>query len=67
MQEALEKSERKFRELADLLPQTVYELDPAGFVTYLNATGRKAFRVNDDELCMHSVEGSYSRRPQPHA
>lgn len=57
MQEALEKSERKFRELADLLPQTVYELDPAGFVTYLNATGRKAFRVNDDELCMHSVEG----------
>ncbi len=57
MQEALEKSERKFRELADLLPQTVYELDTEGFVTYLNATGRQAFRLNDDELCIHSVEG----------
>jgi len=50
MQEALEKSEHKFRELADLLPQTVYELDLQGNVTYVNQTGRKTFRLSDGEL-----------------
>jgi PAS domain S-box-containing protein len=57
MQEALEKSERKFRELADLLPQTVYELDPFGYVTYINETGRKAFLLDENEIGFHSFDG----------
>jgi len=55
MQEALEKSERKFRELADLLPQTVYELDLFGNVTYVNKTGRVTFGLSDNELGFSSA------------
>lgn len=57
MQEAIEKSERKFRELADLLPQTVFELDANGMVTYMNEAGRKAFRMGNDELGFDSTNG----------
>jgi len=54
MQNALEESERKYRELADLLPQTVYELDLLGNVTYVNKTGRKTFGLPEGELGFHS-------------
>lgn len=57
MQEALEKSERKYRELADLLPQTVYELDADGFITYMNTAGRRAFGMDDEEIGFHSLGG----------
>lgn len=56
MQEALEKSERKFRELADLLPQIIYELDAQGYVTYVNKTGRETFGIDDDVSRVHSSE-----------
>lgn len=35
-QEALLESEKKFRELADLLPQTIVEIDTGGHFTYVN-------------------------------
>ncbi len=57
MQEALEKSERKFRELADMLPQTVFELDKEGNVIYFNQTGRLAYRLSENEVNFHSLEG----------
>ncbi len=56
MQEAIEKSERKFRELADLLPQIIYELDPEGYVTYVNKTGRDIFGFIEQNGRMHSSE-----------
>ncbi len=56
MQEALKKSERKFRELADLLPQIIYELDIDGYVTYVNKTGREAFGMTDDDIRTHASE-----------
>ena len=56
MQEALEKSERKFRELADLLPQIIYELDIDGYVTYVNKTGRDAFGMTDEDIRAHASE-----------
>jgi len=34
-----EESERKFREMSDLLPQMVFELDMDGFITYTNRYG----------------------------
>lgn len=49
MQEALEKSEQKYRDLAELLPQAVYELDVNGTITYMNKAGLTAFGI-DDEL-----------------
>jgi len=57
MQEALEKSEKKFRELADLLPQTVYELDFSGTLTYINLTGKIVFAAGDEILGLHASEG----------
>ncbi len=56
MQEALEKSERKFRELADLLPQIIYELNIDGYVTYVNKTGREAFGMNEGDINPHASD-----------
>jgi len=39
IQEALEESEEKYRELAETLPQALFELDPRGIVTYVNKAG----------------------------
>ncbi len=57
MQEALEKSERKFRELADLLPQTVFEFDPDGNVTYFNKAGRKVYGFTETDTAINAIDG----------
>ena len=59
MQEALKKSEKKFRELTDLLPQTIYELDPNGNGTYLNKAGRTVMGFKDDgsDLKFYALDG----------
>ncbi len=57
MEEALKKSERKFRELADLLPQTVFELDLNGHVTYLNNAGRMAFGFSENDIAFPAIKG----------
>ena len=44
LKEALDQSLVKFRELTEMLPQTVYEMDLNGVQTYLNQAGIKAFR-----------------------
>jgi PAS domain S-box-containing protein len=41
-EEALRESEERFRELAELLPEIVYEMDEQGLVTFVN---RQAFEV----------------------
>jgi len=43
LKEELEQSVQKYRDLADLLPQTVYELDLNGKITFMNQAGMKAF------------------------
>jgi PAS domain S-box-containing protein len=57
MEEALKKSERKFRELADLLPQTIFELDLEGRVTYLNKAGYIAFGFSENEIGFQATTG----------
>jgi PAS domain S-box-containing protein len=42
VEDALRTSEERFRELADLLPQTVFEIDRQGKLTYAN---RNAFEI----------------------
>jgi PAS domain S-box-containing protein len=46
LQQALHISERKYKALTELLPQTVYELDTRGNITFMNQTGLKQFRLN---------------------
>ena len=43
IQNELTKSEKKYRELAEMLPQTVYELDLKANLRYLNKAGREKF------------------------
>ena len=42
------KSEQKFRELADMLPQTIFEADIKGNITYVNKQGFASFGYSPD-------------------
>jgi len=44
LKDALEQSLQRFRELTEMLPQTVYEMGLNGILTYMNRAGLKAFR-----------------------
>ena len=44
LKEALDQSLQRFRELTEMLPQTVYEMDLKGIQTYMNQAGIKAFK-----------------------
>ncbi len=46
-------SETRFREIADLLPQAIFELDPAGRLTYINKMGLETFGLTGDDLALH--------------
>ncbi len=48
--EALTESERRFQELADLLPQTVFEIDLKGWITYTNRVGFETFGYSSEDL-----------------
>ena len=50
MEEALRDSETRFRELADLLPQSVFELDLKGNFTYCNRCGFETFGYTREDL-----------------
>jgi PAS domain S-box-containing protein len=47
---ALQESEAKFRELADLLPQAVFETDIEGRLTYTNQFGFQTFGYTDEDF-----------------
>lgn len=49
-EEALQESERRYRELADLLPQTVFEIDMNGILTFINKTGVETFRGAQEDI-----------------
>ncbi len=45
--DALRESEQRYRELADLLPESVFEADLNGTLTYVNRIAREKFGVDD--------------------
>jgi PAS domain S-box-containing protein len=49
-EEALRKSEAKYKELVELLPEVVYEIDPQGNFTFVNCSGLAAFGYQSDDL-----------------
>lgn len=50
MENALRESELKYRQLTEMLPQTIYELDPQGNITYMNQTGLDNFGITSVDL-----------------
>ncbi len=49
-EQALVESEQKFKDLADLLPQVVFEADTEGIITYFNKRGYEVFGYTPDEV-----------------
>lgn len=49
-EKALRESELKFREMANLLPQVIFEIDMSGKVTYVNQMVEVIFRYQPEEL-----------------
>jgi two-component system KDP operon response regulator KdpE len=49
-EKALRESEQKYRELADLLPQIVFETDKKGGFTFVNRKAYKSFGYTEDEI-----------------
>ncbi len=49
-QRKIEQSEKKYRYLAEFLPQTIVEFDFEGKVNYVNQIGMKTFNLNPDEI-----------------
>lgn len=49
-QEALKESEKRFRELAELLPQTVFETDDAGKLTFANSKAFEYFQYSQEDF-----------------
>jgi len=49
-EEILQQSEKRFRELADLLPETIYETDENGIFTFVNKTGLETFGYTIEDL-----------------
>ena len=49
-EEALRKSELRHRDLTEMLPQTVYECDISGRITFMNQSGLDAFGLAREDL-----------------
>ena len=49
-EEAMKESERRYRELAELLPQTVFEVDALGNIIFANSFGLATFGYTPDDL-----------------
>lgn len=48
-EEALRQSERKFRDIAELMPQVVYEIDNNARLTFANKEAFRNFGITEDE------------------
>lgn len=49
-EKALRESEKRYRELADALPQIVFEMNTNGLITYTNRNGFDFFRYSRDDF-----------------
>ncbi|MCX6687698.1 MAG: PAS domain S-box protein [Methanoregula sp.] len=49
-EEALRQSEKRYRELTELLPQTVYEVDTSGRITFANRFAFTAFGYTREDF-----------------
>jgi PAS domain S-box-containing protein len=49
-EEALARSEKKYREMMELLPQIVFETDLTGNLTYVNQFGYKLFGYTEEDM-----------------
>jgi PAS domain S-box-containing protein len=56
VEEALRESEERFRELAELLPETIFEIDVSGHLTFVNRSGLEHFKYTQQDVD-HGLNG----------
>jgi two-component system, cell cycle sensor histidine kinase and response regulator CckA len=56
-QEALRESQERFRELAELLPETIFEMDTDGNLTFVNRNAYDHFGYSSEDLERESLNG----------
>jgi PAS domain S-box-containing protein len=61
VEQALRESEERFKELAQLLPETIYEISLDGRILFLNQSGLQQFRLTEEDL--HQGLNAYSFFP----
>ncbi len=49
-EEQLRLSEKRFRDMAELLPQIIFEFNRDGYITYTNRAGHKVLGYSDEEI-----------------
>ncbi|MCJ7772559.1 MAG: PAS domain S-box protein, partial [Desulfobacterales bacterium] len=49
-EDALRESEERFRGLTELLPITIFEMDPSGKLTFINRTGYNKFGITEQDI-----------------
>jgi PAS domain S-box-containing protein len=49
-EEALRESEERFRELAELLPETIFEIDVSGHLTFVNRSALDYFKYTQQDV-----------------
>jgi PAS domain S-box-containing protein len=49
-EEALRESEKRFRELAELLPETIFEIDVSGHITFVNRSALEYFKYTQQDV-----------------
>jgi len=62
-----EESERRFRELSDLLPQMVFEMDMDGFLTYTNNYGLELTGCTEDNYVKKNFFDFFSKQDRDKA
>ena len=50
--EALEKSEQRFRQLAEMMPETLFETDPGGRLTFANRKAMETFGYGAEDMAV---------------
>ncbi len=53
VEEKLKESEQRYRELADMLPEVIFETNAEGTITYANKMTLSIFRYNREDLVNH--------------
>jgi PAS domain S-box-containing protein len=57
--EGLQQSEARFRELAELLPQIIFEMDLDGGLMFVNHAGQEIFGIDDEAIMSGTNVGKY--------
>lgn len=58
-QDGLLASENRFRELAELLPQVIFEMDVSGRLLYVNRAGAEIFGITEEKIRQGAIVRNY--------